>query len=133
MRRLAAKTKGMFGPKPKLMKWTYTGIVRPKLTNGCLVWGHKINKRRYGKKLNRLNRIACMASTSTVRTTPQASLELVTHTHPLDLFIKETVMTAYMRLKSQLDKPWNTSKSFNEPHLNYWSTLCTELDLDNDM
>ena len=69
------------------MKWMYTGIVRSKLLYGCLVRGHKINQKHYGKKLNRLNRIACMASTSIVRTTLQASLELMTYTHPLDFFV----------------------------------------------
>ena len=49
-----------------------------------------------------------MASTSIVRTTPQASLELMTYTHPLDLFVKEIRMTTYMRLKSQLDNPWKS-------------------------
>ena len=67
MRRLAAKTTGLYGPKPKLMKWTYTGIVRPKLTYGCLAWGHKVNLKDYGKKLNTLNRVACMASSSIVK------------------------------------------------------------------
>ena len=36
MRALASKTRGLYGPKPKLMKWTYTGIVRPKITYGCI-------------------------------------------------------------------------------------------------
>ena len=29
MRALIAKTRGLYGPKPKLMKWLYTGIIRP--------------------------------------------------------------------------------------------------------
>ena len=27
-----------WGPKPKIAKWAYTGIVRLTLTYGCVVW-----------------------------------------------------------------------------------------------
>ena len=60
MRALASKTRGLYGPKPKLMKWTYTGIVRPKITYGCMIWGHKINLKKHGKQLNRLNRMQAL-------------------------------------------------------------------------
>ena len=31
MRMLASKTNSIHGPKPKLIKWAYTGIVRPRV------------------------------------------------------------------------------------------------------
>ena len=130
--RYASKTAGLYGPKPKLMKWTYTGIIRPKLIYRCLVWGHKITKKKHGKKLNHINRIACMASTTITRITPQASLEIMTCTHPLDLFIKEVGMTAYIRLKNQLDKAWAPKKSFQIPHLQYWDNACENLKEENN-
>ena len=84
---LIAKTRGLYGPKPKLMKWLYTGIIRPKITYGSIIWSHKINNRCYMKPLKQLNRIACTAATMIERTTPQASLELMTYIQPLDLHI----------------------------------------------
>ena len=30
-------------PKPKLMKWIFTGVIRPKLTYACLIWENKSN------------------------------------------------------------------------------------------
>ena len=92
MRRLVSKTLGFYGPKPKLMKWTYTGIVSPKLTYGSMIWGTKITHKSFKKKLNVLNRIASTAMTTITRTTPQAALELISYTHPLDLKIKENAM-----------------------------------------
>ena len=56
--------------KPKLMKWIYTGVIRPKLTYACLTWGHKINTKLLHQKLNSLNRLACLLTTNLTRTTP---------------------------------------------------------------
>ena len=46
--------------KPKLMKWIYTGVIRPKLTYACLTWRNKINTKLLQQKLNSLNRLACL-------------------------------------------------------------------------
>ena len=53
--------------------------------------------------MNRLNKIVCTSATTIEKTTPQASLELMTNILPVDLFIKETGINAYTRLKGQLD------------------------------
>ena len=37
------ETRSNFGPKPKLMKWGFTGLVRPVLTYGAMIWGHAAN------------------------------------------------------------------------------------------
>ena len=46
--------------KLKLIKWIYTGVIRPKLTYACLIWGNKINTKILNEKLNSLNRLACL-------------------------------------------------------------------------
>ena len=43
--------------KPILMKWIYIGVIRPKLTYACLIWGNKINTKILHQKLNSLNRL----------------------------------------------------------------------------
>ena len=63
MRTLAAKTRTIHGPKPNLMKWLFTGIIRPKLVYGAMIWGKAIYKKEYKKQLNSLNRIACTSAT----------------------------------------------------------------------
>ena len=84
-----------------------------------MIWGHRINLKKYGKQLNRLNRIASTAATAIEKTTPQASLEMLTNILPLDLHIKEVGMNSYTRLKSQLDKPSSKVKTFHITHLQY--------------
>ena len=32
------------GPKPKLVRWLYTAIVRPRLSYAAMTWSHNIKK-----------------------------------------------------------------------------------------
>ena len=49
LRTITQKTSSYYGPKPKLMRWVYTGIIRPKLTYGALVWAHNISTKQHKK------------------------------------------------------------------------------------
>ena len=40
LRVLANKMKQLHGPKPRLMKWVYTGIIRPRLAYGSMIWSN---------------------------------------------------------------------------------------------
>ena len=40
---LNSNLRGMHAPKPKLSKWEYTVVVRPKLLYACMTWGNAIN------------------------------------------------------------------------------------------
>ena len=90
--------------KPVLMKWIYTGVIRPKLTYACLIWGNKINTKILRQKLNSLNRLACLLTTNLTRITPQMSLEIILNIEPLEIHIKKLGLIAYKRLESKLDK-----------------------------
>ena len=41
--KIAAITNKSFGPCPKLMRWAFTGIVRPMVAYGSLVWAHELS------------------------------------------------------------------------------------------
>ena len=57
---ISANVRHTFGPKPKLFKWAYTGVTRPKLLYACQVFAHKItNKQNKCKK--RLDQITATA------------------------------------------------------------------------
>ena len=114
------KTKTYFGPRPKLMRWVYTGIIRPKMAYAALVWAHNITP-SHNKSLKKLNRLACMSLTPTTRSTPQASLEIMYNIIPLDLHLTEMGLKTYLGIRQQLDIPWDCTKLF--PHLGYWHNL----------
>ena len=74
MRSLIAHTKSYFGPKPKLLRWVYLSIIKPKLSYASMIWTPYLTKSTL-KTLKKLNRLACLSLTPTTRSTPQAALE----------------------------------------------------------
>ena len=81
------ETRANFGPKPSLMKWGYTGLVRPILTYGAMIWGHSALTQTNIAKLRRLNRIATNTITSVRKSNPSRALEIIYNIQPLHLEI----------------------------------------------
>ena len=124
--------RGTFGPKPKLVKWAYEGIIRPKLTYACLTWGHEVVTKQTKTKLRALDRLAIRSMATIARTTPQAALELLVDMLPLELHIQQIGLNSRERLKGKLKPAWmpNTSKLTHvKPHLKYWEDLATEMEV----
>ena len=122
---LNSNLSGMHAPKPKLSKWAYTGMAGPKLLYACMTWGNSINTMQQLKKLKALDRLAARLTTTIIRTTPQASVEIMIDLMPIELVIQKSGISAYIRLKNQLATPFDTKGKTN-PHLQYWDNLITE-------
>ena len=102
------------------MKWIYTGVIRPKLTYACLVWGNKLKSKMILRKLNSLNRLACLLTTNLIKSIPQMSLEIILDIEPLDIHIKKIGLIAFKRLENKLDKvTWCTDPK--KSHLQNWA------------
>ena len=93
-----------WGPKPAIAKWVYTGIVRPALTYGCIVWARQVNDPFIQRQLNSLQRLALMQIANVRRSTPTAALELLYNIPPLDIYIWETALKAGARIG--IDPKW---------------------------
>ena len=115
---LNSNLRGMHAPKPKLSKWTYTGVVRPKLLYACMTWSNLINTICQLKKLKALDRLTVRSTTTITRNTPQASVEKLIDLMPIELMIQKTGISAYIRLKTQLATPFD-AKGKGTPHLQY--------------
>ena len=89
----------LWGPQPRMAKWLYTGIVRPALTYGSLVWVKACTSNRVINELTRVNRLALLMLGNFRKGTPTAGLEVLSNTTPLPLYIQGLAIQAWVRTK----------------------------------
>jgi hypothetical protein len=77
-----------WGPSPECAKWSWTGVIRPSLTYGAIVWSRSTSQSRAKIKLQRLQRMALSQIAHVRPSTPSAALEIMYGVPPLDLFIQ---------------------------------------------
>ena len=133
--KMASITRSYWGPKPKLLRWAYTGIVRPMLTYGAVAWGHVLDEEEtYATKLRRLNRLAMSTIVKVPRSTPTQGLEIILGVTPLDLHIKREGLATYNRLQKQLPLTWEgtyTNLTYSVSHRKYWVLMAEDAGISN--
>ena len=95
---LGKVVRNTWGPHPKAIKWAYTGIIRPALIYGAIVWANAAQSETYKSKLSTLQRLALRHIAPTRKSTPQAALDLLYDVMPLHLYIKEHAMKSALRI-----------------------------------
>ena len=119
-------TRKNWGPKPKLMRWAYLGIVRPMLTYGAMIWGHRAPF--HIDRLRRINRMAINTFANFPRSTPTTALEIMLDIQPLHLFCMQEGLAARSRLNNVVGIDWpgtTEKKTHNISHLHHWNKLLT--------
>jgi ribonuclease HI len=96
-RRMVGSTWGL---KPKITHWLYTQVILPRIYYGSIVWWHKCKQEIAQKMLNSLQRMASVAITGAIRTTPGAALNVLLDLTPLHLKIEEVATLTAFRLAS---------------------------------
>jgi hypothetical protein len=97
-----------WGPNPMLTRWAYTGMVRPALTYGSLVWGQAVvTKVTLAKKLARVNRLACLMIGPVRTKTPSSAMEIIYDLAPLDLHIRGEAFKALLRTQGHSMIQWD--------------------------
>lgn len=89
-----------WGLSPKITLWLYTAIIRPMFCYGSVVWWTRSNLTTMVSKLQSFQRLACMAITGCMRTTPTAALEVIIGLPPLHLYIKQEAAVTAIRLNT---------------------------------
>ena len=95
---IASITRVSFGPCPKLMRWAYTGMVRPMLSYAALAWAHELNSDHLKDQLRKLNRLAINTFAVIPRSTPTRYLEIALDIMPLEIYCQQVATASYYRL-----------------------------------
>ena len=114
-----------WGPRPSLMKWAYTGMVRPILLYGAHIWGKDLTKQQT-TNMAKLNRLACLLMAPVWKSTPTAGMEIIYNIPPLDLEVEKRAKNNYIRIISSIPTIWDRKGTGKQVgHLLYWERLCS--------
>ena len=130
--KMSSITHSYWGPQPKLMKWMYTGIVRPTMSYAAMVWAHKIEDNTIQEQFRTLNRRAINTIVKVPRSTPTRGLEIMLDIMPLHLHIQKEGLAAYVRLKRSAEIQWEgvfSNITHSISHLKFWEYLTHDLGL----
>ena len=89
------------------MRWMYTGIVRPALTYGAVVWWRIAAGPTRRLLLTRINRLALLSFGGFRRSTPTAGLEVIGYLPPLDLYMEGVATKAWLRIRDLRPDIWD--------------------------
>jgi len=87
-----------WGLRPITVLWLYIREIRPFIFYGALVWWPKVTYKITKIKLGRIQRMACLAITGAMKSTPTASMEMLLNLTPPDLLIMAEAKMALYRL-----------------------------------
>jgi len=85
-----------WGLKPSMIKWLYVSTIRPIMTYAAFIWWPKTNQKKACKELTKVQRIACLAITGAMKSTPTIALEAILNLAPVRAtIIREAALTAF--------------------------------------
>jgi len=87
-----------WGLRPNMVHWLYTRVIRPSIFHGSLMWWSKAMQKTTKIQLGRIQRMACLAITGAMKSTPTAAMEILLNLTPLDLVIQAEARMALYRL-----------------------------------
>lgn len=119
---ISANVKHTFGPKPKLVRWAHTGVVRPRLLYACQAWANKTNAKQI-KCMKKLDRQTTTAMAPIRQLTPQASMEIMFDLTPIELLIEQMGAASFIRTRAHLQQFTPNG------HLTKWAEIMDRLNL----
>ncbi len=94
-----------WGPSLFLTRRVLTGIVRPKVMYGAIVWAYKATSCK--KHLDRVQRLGLLAMNHVHHSTPTAGLEAALDVMPFDLYAQCVAVQAVLRVQSRNQSSWD--------------------------
>ena len=117
-------------PCPKLLRWAFSGLVRPVFSYGAIVWSHELKLKHIKDKLDQPNRLALRTFCHAPRSTPLRLLEVMLDVMPLDLFCQKKAVESYYRQHKILEFGWSgvgKTANFSTSHMKYWGDYYEEI------
>ncbi len=102
----------IWGPSPRMIKWTLEAVVTPKVLYASHCWHAYTYKNAIKLQLRQLTRLALIQMSPCRLHTPTAGLELITHTIPLYLRAREKNVFTLMRIMD-----FRLDRLLTSPHL----------------
>lgn len=118
-RRMVGKRWGL---APHIILWLYKMVIVPMISYGAIVWWPRTQTTTAITKTQKTQRLACVAATGCMRTTPTAALEIMLGLLPLHMHIQKEAAATAIRLKSL-----NLWTKLNTPHTKIHNKLITSL------
>ena len=87
-----------WGLTPKMMKWLYETIIKPRAMYGAGVWWKKTEQITCQNELGKFQRLACMMITGAFKNTPTLALEAALNMIPLHIEIQKEALTFTWKL-----------------------------------
>jgi hypothetical protein len=98
-----------WGLQPNVVYWIYTAVVRPIITYGATVWWSRVRLKTSQAELSKLQILACLGITGTMRTSPTAALEILLGLPSLQLQLEAEARAGIYRL--QCSDQWKPGSS----------------------
>jgi hypothetical protein len=87
-----------WGLRPSMLYWLYTRVIGPFILYGSLIWWPKVIQKNTKTQPVRIQRMACLAITGAMKSTPTTAMESLLNLTPLDLLIMAEARMALYRL-----------------------------------
>lgn len=94
-RSLVGKTWGL---RPKMVLWIFEMLIRPVISYAAIVWWPKLLQKTATAKLCKVQRMACLLITGSMRTCPTMAMEAIIGLVPVDIFVRTSATLAARRL-----------------------------------
>jgi hypothetical protein len=130
--KLKASVGKYWGPSPALMRWIMTGIIRPMLSYGSVIWSRVCNQHGVMEKLKKLNRVLFLAMGHIRKSTPTVGMEVIMGLMPLDIYIGKTALDTYARIKQSRVRWDGIGSTSVNGHLRALAREWDEMDIGND-
>ena len=120
----------IWGPSPRIIRWSFNAIILPSLLYGSVVWARTCSTKTVKDKLSKLNRLIACCMLPLRKSTPTEGLEVILDLPPLDLKVQEAAYKTMLRVLPHKLTQWVSLEPKKVGHLQWGATELKKLGID---